>query len=96
MSQVANGLKSEGKEIKGLSAGLPKKATDHPTAVALLKALDRQEVTLTRAELNGQTSFHLSPVPEWLPDVLHYLHLSPTLYTDLQKNSAFDISIFGK
>jgi hypothetical protein len=24
------------------------------------------------------------------------LHLSLTLYADLQKNSAFDISIFGK
>jgi hypothetical protein len=35
-------------------------------------------------------------LPEWLPDVLRYLHLSPTLYADLQKNSAFDISIFGK
>ncbi len=77
--QVANGLKIEEKKITGLSPGLPKKATDHPTAVALLNAIDRQEVTLTRAELNGQTSSHLSPLPQWLPDVLHYLHLSPTL-----------------
>lgn len=94
--QVARGLQQEGKEIKGLYPGLPKKGTDHPTAVSLLKAIDRQEVTLTRAELNGNRSFHLSPLPEWLPDVLRYLHLSPTLYSDLQKNSAFDISIFGK
>ena len=94
--RVAAGLKSAEKKITGLYPGLPKKATDHPTAVALLKAIDRQEVTLTRAELNGQTSYHLSPLPQWLPDVLHYLHLSPTLYADVQKNSAFDISIFGK
>lgn len=94
--QVARGLHSEGKEIKGLYPGLPNKGTDHPTAVALLKAIDRQEVTLTRVEFNGNMSLHLSPWPEWLPDVLHYLHLSPTLYADLQKNSAFDISIFGK
>lgn len=94
--QVARGLQAESKEIKGLYPGLPNKGTDHPTAVALLKAIDRQDVTLTRVELDGQRSIHLSPLPEWLPDVLRYLHLSPTLYSDLQKNSAFDISIFGK
>jgi transposase len=94
--QVARGLQSESKESKDLYPGLPKKGTDHPTAASLLKAIDRQEVTLTRAELDGKTSFHLSPLPEWLPDVLRYLHLSPTLYSDLQKNSAFDISIYGK
>jgi transposase len=94
--QVAAGLQSEGKEISGLYPGLPKKVTDHPTAVSLLKAIDRQEVTLTRVELNGQQSVHLSALPVWLPDVLRYLHLSPALYADLQKNSAFDISIFGK
>lgn len=94
--QVARGLQKEGKEITGLYPGLPKKGTDHPTAVSLLKAIDRQDITLTRAALNDQTSVHLSPLPEWLPDVLRYLHLSPTLYFDLQKNSAFDISIFGK
>jgi transposase len=94
--QVARGLQKEGKEIKGLYPGLPNKGRAHPTAVSLLKAIDRQAVTLTRVALNDQTSVHLSPLPEWLPDVLQYLHLSPTLYSDLQKNSAFDISIFGK
>jgi hypothetical protein len=94
--QVAAGLQSEGKEIRGLYPGLPKKGMDHPTAVSLLQAIDRREVTLTRVELYGQHSVHLSALPEWLPDVLRYLHLSPTLYADLQKNSAFDISIFGK
>jgi len=94
--QVARGLHNEGKEITGLYPGLPNKGTDHPTALALLRAIDRQEVTLTRVDFNGNTSLHLSPWPEWLPDVLRYLHLSPTLYADLQKNSAFDISIFGK
>lgn len=94
--QVEHGLKSEKKQLKGLYAGLPNQATDHPTTVAMLKAIDRREITLTEAEFNGQTSLHLSPLPEWLADVLRYLHLSPNLYADLQKNSAFDISIFGK
>jgi transposase len=94
--QVARGLQSESKEIKGLYPGLPNKGTDHPTAVAMLKAISRKEITLTRAEFNGQTSLHLSPLPDWLPAVLRYLHLSSTLYADLQNKSAFDISIFGK
>jgi transposase len=94
--QVARGLQSEGKQIKGLYPGLPNKGTDHPTAVAMLKAIDRKEITLTRVELNGATSVHLSPLTEWLPDILRYLHLSPNLYADLQNNSAFDISLFGK
>lgn len=94
--QVERGLQSESKQIKGLYPGLPNKGTDHPTAVAMLKAIDRKEITLTRAELNGNTSLHLSPLTEWLPDVLRYLHLSPNLYADLQNNSAFDISVFGK
>lgn len=94
--KVEQGLKSEEKQIKGLYPGLPNQATDHPTTVAMLKAIDRREITLTEAKLNGQTSLHLSPLPEWLADVLRYLHLSPNLYADLQKNSAFDISIFGK
>lgn len=83
--QVANGLRNEGKQIRGLYAGLPNQATDHPTAVAMLKAIDRKEITLTQAELNGQVSVHLSPLPEWLPDVLRYLHLSPNLYADLKR-----------
>lgn len=94
--KVEQGLKSEEKQIKGLYAGLPNQETDHPTTVAMLKAIDRREITLTEAKLNGQTSLHLSPLPDWLPDVSHYLHLSSNLYADLQKNSAFDISIFWK
>ncbi len=67
--QVAQGLQKEVKEIKGLYPGLPGKGTDHPTAVLLLKAIDRQEITeeitLTWAELNGNLFIHLSPLPEW-------------------------------
>ncbi len=99
--EVARGLKSEGKEMKGLYAGQPQQATATPTAVALLQALARSEITLTRWEYEGQTSWHLTPLPELLLDVLRYLHLPLTLYPGLVANSAaansvFDISIFGK
>jgi hypothetical protein len=42
------------------------------------------------------TTTHLTPLPALLVDVLRYLHLPLTLYTDLRDISTFDISIFGK
>jgi transposase len=99
--EVERGLKSEGKEMKGLYDGQPQQATATPTAVALLQAIARSEITLTRWEFDGQASWHLTPLPELLRDVLRYLHLPLTLYTNLgassaTANSAFDISISGK
>ena len=94
--QVARGLKEERKQMRGLYAGLPQKATATPTAVALLAAISRAEITLTQVEWHGETTTHLTPLPELLLAVLRYLHLPESLYTGLKSNSAFDISIFGK
>jgi transposase len=99
--EVERGLKSEEKVMKGLYAGQPQKATPTPTAMALLEAISRSETTLTEMESEGQTIWHLTPLPELLLDVLRYLHLPLTLYTGLgakpaAENSVFDISIFGK
>lgn len=99
--QVERGLKSEEKTMKGLYAGQPQRATATPTAVAMLEAVSREEITLTQIEFDGQTIWHLTPLPELLVDVLRYLHLPVTLYTGLgvkpaAENSVFDISIFGK
>ena len=94
--QVARGLKEESKQMKGLYAGLPQKATATPTAGALLSAISRAEITLTQLEWDDETTTHLTPLPELLLDVLRYLHLPESLYTGLKSNSAFDISIFGK
>jgi transposase len=99
--QVERGLKSEEKMMKGLYAGQPQRETATPTAVAMLEAIAREEITLTQIEFDGQTIWHLTTLPELLVDVLRYLHLPVTLYTDLgvkpaAENSVFDISIFGK
>jgi len=99
--EVERGLKKEEKVMKGLYAGQPQKATATPTAVAMLKAISRSEITLTRSESEGQTHWHLTSLPQLLLDVLRYLHLPLTLYTGLgakpvAENSVFDISIFGK
>ena len=94
--QVAQGLRSEGKQIKGLYAGLPKQATSTPTAVAMLQAISRAEITLTRLDHQGQTSWFLSQLPDLLLDLLGYLNLPLTLYNGLVASSVFDFSISRK
>jgi transposase len=81
--EVERGLKKEEKVMKGLYAGQPQKATATPTAVAMLEAISRSEITLTQFESEGQTSWHLTPLPQLLVGVLRYLHLPLTLYTGL-------------
>ncbi len=80
--QVARGLKEENKQMKGLYSGLPQKATPTPTAIAILSAIARSEITLTQMKWQGQTTFHLTPLPELLLEVLHYLNLRVSLYTE--------------
>lgn len=80
--QVARGLKEEGKLMKGLYSGLPQKATPTPTAVAILAAIARSEITLTQMEWQGKTTFHRTPLPELLLEVLQYLHLPLSLYAE--------------
>jgi transposase len=94
--EVARGLHTEEKTMMGLHAGLPKQCTATPTAPTLLAAIVRSEVTLTWLLGAREITTHLTPLPALLVDVLRYLHLPLTLYTDLRKISTFDHSIFGK
>ncbi len=81
--QVQHALQSAGTSIAGLHPGLPKQATSHPTARALLDAIERMTITLTVMQL-GQTRFvHVTPLPLLLLQLLSYLGLSASLYTDL-------------
>lgn len=86
-TQVRHGLARDGSALRGLYEGQPNRTTDRPTAVRLLKAVARAEITLTKIQMDGHTGWHLTPVPAWLPQVLGYLKLSPTLYTRLTENS---------
>ncbi len=94
--EVARGLHSEKNTMMGLHAGLPKQRTATPTAPTLLAAIVRFAITLTWLLEAHETATHLTPLPALLVDVLRYLHLPLTLYTDLRDISAFDISKSGK
>lgn len=81
--QVRQRLEQTKESISGLYEGQPTRTTSTPTAVRLLKAVAREEITLTKIDIAGTTQWHLTPLPELLNQLLGYLRLSPTLYTRL-------------
>lgn len=86
-TQVRRGLAQDGASLAGLYAGQPTRMTTRPTAVRLLQAVAKSEVTLTRVAVGPQQVWHLTPVPAWVVQVLGYLGLSIALYTRLTENS---------
>lgn len=81
--QVRQCLLQTNESISGLYEGQPSRTTTTPTAVRLLKAVAREEITLTRIDFAGTMHWHLTPLPGLLHQLLTFLKLSPTLYTRL-------------
>ena len=86
-TQVAQGLAADERSLPGLYEGQPQRATTHPTAVRLLRALSRAEITLTKIQSPTHTEWYLSPLPPWLAQILAYLKLPPDSYKSLTDNS---------
>lgn len=86
-TQMERELKARREVMTGLYAGLPKQATEHPTAIALLKAIARMEITLNHVNMEGNVSKYLAPLPSLLETILSCLRLSPAIYTSLADNS---------
>ena len=82
-TQVRPRTPETGEAWAGLFVGQPQRLTERPTAVSLLRALARAEITLTRVELGGQVHWHLTPLPGWLGRLLACLGLPLTLYHTL-------------
>jgi transposase len=85
--QVRKGIAHHQQPIQGLYPGQPNRTTERPTAKRLLQAIAKSEITLTRLQTGDQTSWHLTPLPQWIKQVLVYLKLSETVYTRLIENS---------
>ncbi len=85
---VRRGQKQAGEKLKGLYSGQASRTTEAPTAVRVLKAIAKAEITLTRAETEDGSCWHLTPLPELLRRVLAYLGLPETVYTRLVMNSS--------
>jgi transposase len=80
---VRSGLAESGEELRGLYQGQPNKGTARPTAVRLLRAIARLEMTLTRVETKQGTTWVLTRLPVLLAKTLDLLKLPRTLYTGL-------------
>jgi transposase len=87
-TQVRRGLAKAGEKLTGLYEGQPKRATDRPTGVRLLKAFARAEITLTQIQLGERSFWHITPLSGLLERILGFLGLSPSLYTRLVENSS--------
>ena len=85
---VRRGQKQAGEKLKGLYSGQASRTTEAPTAVRVLKAIAKAEITLTQAETEDGSCWHLTPLPELLRRVLAYLGLPETVYTRLVMNSS--------
>lgn len=86
-SQVRRSLQAATEEIAELYDGQPKRTTSQPTTSRLLKAVARQQVTLTQVTIGPQTFWHLTPLPALLLLILRHLNLPPDIYTQLALNS---------
>ena len=86
-SQIRNKLTQAGETLSGLYEGQPRRTTDRPTGVRLLKAFARAEITLTRIEMRSQVMWHITPLSGLLERILAYLGLSAALYQHLAENS---------
>src|SRR5207248_926013 len=80
-------LENREEELKGLYEGQAKRTTGKPTAVRLLKAIARLEITLTCVEGSSGVRWQLTALPPLLKRVLSLLGLSSKVYTRLVHNS---------
>jgi len=86
-AQVRSSLQQTGEVLAGLYEGQPNRITHQPTATRLLKAVSKQEMTLTRVVMGQQCSWHLTPLTDLLFQVLNHLDILPSAYLRLADNS---------
>jgi transposase len=85
---LRDALAKEDASLAGLYQGQPSRTTTHPTALRVLRAFAREEITLAYMTIGEQTYVNLSPLSDVLVTILTYLGLSASLYTRLIQNSS--------
>jgi transposase len=81
--QVRRRLTEEQATLTGLYEGQPSRSTDQPTGKRILKAFARAKITLLRVELDTGVEWHMTPLSPLHKQILGYLRLPLSLYTDL-------------
>ena len=80
---MRRGQQQRGDRLTGLYVGQPSRRTDQPTGLAVLKAVARLELTLTRIRVGEEERWHLSELPPLVRRVLDDLGLEESWYTRL-------------
>ena len=83
--QVRRHLAEQKEKLVGLYAGNPKRATQRPTAEALLEAF--KGITLAVVTIGDQIHHHLTPLSELQKKILTLLGFSPDIYDRLVAKS---------
>jgi transposase len=78
-------LASIGEKLSGLYAGNPKRATERPTAEAMLRAF--KGIFLNFVTLRGQNYRHITPLSKLQVQILRLLNIPESTYTSLGSNS---------
>jgi transposase len=86
--KARDALAKEETSLTGLYDGQPTRTTARPTALRLLRAFAREEITLAYITIGEQHYVNLSPLSDLLTSILTYLGLSASLYTRLIQNSS--------
>ena len=80
---MRRGQRQRGDRLAGLYVGQPSRRTDQPTGLAVLKAVARLELTLTRIRVGEEERWHLTELPPLVRRVLDDLGLEESWYTRL-------------
>jgi transposase len=80
---VRGKLEERGEELSGLYTGQARRKTNRPTAVRILGAIARLEITATRTVADTGEEWYLAPLPPLLQQILDLAGLPTTLYTKL-------------
>jgi transposase len=80
---MRRGQQQRDDRLTGLYVGQPSRRTDQPTGLAVLKAVARLELTLTRIRVGGEERWHLTELPPLVRRVLDDLGLEESWYTRL-------------
>jgi transposase len=80
---MRRGQQRRGDRLLGLYVGQPRRRVDHPTGLAVLKAVARLELTLTRIRVGDEERWHLTELPALVRRVLDDLGLEQSWYTRL-------------
>ena len=80
---MRRGQRQRGDRLAGLYVGQPSRRTDQPTGLAVLRAVARLELTLTRIRVGKEERWHLTALPPLVRRVLDDLGLEESWYTRL-------------